>query len=502
MAGDLSAVDDDWKAELRRGIALSLGISAWRVIIEYVRAGSVQVGVRIIDADGMGNELTAAASAAYLVQLGSEKFGSGGQLALGAYTLTEVGIAQPSPPPPPPTPLAPQPLPPPHPCDATDAGAFFNASLGCTPRHGLWTLRTSVAVVLVGGAGVLVLLILLWTLGYDDADRESVTDPFSKGKHKERERRLSEESVSARSSRDKAKVKMKLAKAHVSHPIFNFWRSSMGGMLDLLTDVLFCLSLYYDTTLGSGADGGGVATLFYASAACIAFSVVFNFTTVIWMYFGRSKDLARSVFDVEQKTAPKLFFFLVMLLAGFINIRLAALLPWKQTQRRAVLVRLQWLYLVGKCLEDLPQLAIAATYLAGRGASGELSGSAVGTAVLNMVISGASFLLTLLWLGLQAADSSKHRASRRAPSTKKLPRSSGLEQVKIDLDVPATVTEEAEHAEDAAGSGDVYPSPPNTRPTEDEPSDPGSRHSSISSSKGSRSRRSTLDHGADLVANL
>ena len=131
----------------------------------------------------------------------------------------------------------------------------------------------------------------------------------------------------------------------------------------------------------------------------------------------------------------KLFFFVVMLLAGLINIRLAALLPWKQTQRRAVLVRLQQLYLVGKCLEDLPQLAIAATYLAARGASGELSGSAVGTAVINMVISGASFLLTLLWLGLQAADSSKHRASRRAPSTKKLPRSSGLEQVKINLDL-------------------------------------------------------------------
>ena len=219
------------------------------------------------------------------------------------------------------------------------------------------------------------------------------------------------------------------------------------------------------------------------------------------MYFRRSTDLTRSLFDIEQNSAQKLFFFVVMLLAGLINIRLAALLPWKQTQRRAVLVRLQQLYLVGKCLEDLPQLAIAATYLAARGASGELSGSAVGTAVLNMVISGASFLLTLLWLGLQAADSSKHRASRRAPSTKKLPRSSGLEQVKINLDLPTTVTEEAEHAEDAAGSGDVYPSPPKTRPTDDEPSDPGSRNSSISSRQGSssRSRRPTLDHGADLV---
>ena len=190
--------------------------------------------------------------------------------------------------------------------------------------------------------------------------------------------------------------------------------------------------------------------------------------------------------------SKKLFFFVVMLLAGCINIRLAALLPWKQTQRRAVLVRLQWLYLVGKCLEDLPQLAIAATYLAGRGASGELSGSAVGTAVLNMVISGASFLLTLLWLGLQAAASSKHRASKRAPSTKKLPRASGLEQVNIDIDLPAAPTDEA--AQDEADSDGTRPSPPKTRPT-DEP-DPDSRRSS------SRSRRSTLDHDAELVANL
>ena len=73
MAGDLSAVDDEWKAELRRDIARSLGISAWRVIIDYVRAGSVQVGVRIIDADGVGAEPTAAASADRLIQQGSAR---------------------------------------------------------------------------------------------------------------------------------------------------------------------------------------------------------------------------------------------------------------------------------------------------------------------------------------------------------------------------------------------------------------------------------------------
>ena len=400
------------------------------MIIDYARAGSVQVGVRIIDADGVGAEPTAAASADRLIQQGSARFGSGEEFVIGAYSLTEVGIAQPSPPPPPPPPTppppsppgAPPPLLPPHPCAATDAAAFFDGSRVCTPRHALWALRTSVAVVLVGGAGVLVLLILLWKLGYDDADRESVSDPFRTGKHKERERRLSEESARASSSGDRAKLKLKQAKAHATHPVLNFWRSSMGGMLDLLTDVLFCLSLFYESTLGGGVDGGGVASLFYASAACIAFSVLYNFGAVVWMYFRRSTDLTRSLFDIEQNSAQKLFFFVVMLLAGLINIRLAALLPWKQTQRRAVLVRLQQLYLVGKCLEDLPQLAIAATYLAARGASGELSGSAVGTAVLNMVISGASFLLTLIWLGLQVADSSNRDRAR----------ASGVEQAETE----------------------------------------------------------------------
>ena len=55
VADDLSNVDDEWKAELRRALAEHLGISAWRVFVVYVRAGSVEVGVRIIDADGMGN---------------------------------------------------------------------------------------------------------------------------------------------------------------------------------------------------------------------------------------------------------------------------------------------------------------------------------------------------------------------------------------------------------------------------------------------------------------
>ena len=68
----------------------------WRVLIDYVRAGSVQVGVRIIDAEGMGNEQSAAKSTAYLIQLLEGKE----QLEVAGYSLTaaEVVLSPPSPP--------------------------------------------------------------------------------------------------------------------------------------------------------------------------------------------------------------------------------------------------------------------------------------------------------------------------------------------------------------------------------------------------------------------
>ena len=66
------------------------------MLIDYVRAGSVQVGVRIIDADGMGTEQSAAKSAAYLKELLDRKK----QLEIDEYSLTaaEVVRAPPYPP--------------------------------------------------------------------------------------------------------------------------------------------------------------------------------------------------------------------------------------------------------------------------------------------------------------------------------------------------------------------------------------------------------------------
>ena len=54
-----------------------------------------------------------------------------------------------------------------------------------------------------------------------------------------------------------------------------------------------------------------------------------------------------------------------------------------------------------------PHAVTDPAYLVSRG---ELSGSAAGTAVLNIAISGTSFLLTLAWLGLQVADSARRHA--------------------------------------------------------------------------------------------
>ena len=50
-----------------RDLALEvLGIDPSRVFVEYVRVGSVVVGVRIIDLDEMGDELSAAESSKFL----------------------------------------------------------------------------------------------------------------------------------------------------------------------------------------------------------------------------------------------------------------------------------------------------------------------------------------------------------------------------------------------------------------------------------------------------
>jgi hypothetical protein len=237
-----------------------------------------------------------------------------------------------------------------------------------------------------------------------------VEDPFGTGKRARERRRAQEAKETAKAAGKKLSKQehLKRIKAHAKHPLLGYWRMSLVGLLDLLTDVLFCTSLYYESR---GDAGAAIAPLLYASAACIGVSVVFSSSATLWLYFRDPTELSRSVFDVAEKSHSKLVFFIVILLSALVNIKLVALLPWKQKHRRGLLVRVQRVCLIAKCIEDLPQLVISIAYLVSRG---ELSGSAAGTAVLNIAMSGTSFLLTLAWLGLQIADSARRRIKEKS----------------------------------------------------------------------------------------
>ena len=70
----------------------------------------------------------------------------------------------------------------------------------------------------------------------------------------------------------------------------------------------------------------------------------------------------------------------------------------------------------------------------------------MGTAVLNMVISGASFLLTLIWLGLQVADSSNRDRAR----------ASGVEQAETEPEASEGLPDRRQSRDfDAFGGNDA-----------------------------------------------
>ena len=72
-----------------------------------------------------------------------------------------------------------------------------------------------------------------------------------------------------------------------------------------------------------------------------------------------------------------------------------------QLNRPQVLRSVHCLHTASK-LFDLPQLLLAAVYLSSGVASTSV---ASGAAFLQLAVSGASFVLTMLWLCLQLADS-------------------------------------------------------------------------------------------------
>ena len=429
--GDIADADAAWRASLRKSLATYLGISAWRVIIDYVRAGSVQVVVRLIDAEGMGNEPTAAASAANLLarQLPVDVSAS--------HELIAIGIAEPSPPPPPPSPpLAPPPPPPPPSapppsappplCDATGAAAltiFFDSGRACAfldSAVGWW--RLLLVALAVGGIVLAALLVVLWRVVLKDPERKSILSGF-KGK------RDKGSLATIKEGRSAGKRAKKQVKAIATHPVFSAWRSTLVGILDLITDVIFALSLWKTAAAArkEGRDGAVEEQLALASTVVIALSVLFCCVlTVGWLYcsLARHDALSRHIFSMDESGLDKAVFFVLIILAATVNVRLATLLPYTERQstgsstwRKVALRRILIIHTASKVVEDLPQLLLAGVFLVHTSGADDLSVSdsgAVGAAIVQLTVSGVSFVLTLLWLGLQIVDS--HRPSARRPA--------------------------------------------------------------------------------------
>ena len=92
--------------------------------------------------------------------------------------------------------------------------------------------------------------------------------------------------------------------------------------------------------------------------------------------------------------------------------------------REVAMQRILSLHTASKVVEDLPQLIIASIFLvhssvltgddaaAAATAADEASSGAVGAAIVQLVVSGVSFALTLLWLGLQIVDSRRPAATK------------------------------------------------------------------------------------------
>ena len=130
-------MDAEWKESFKTELATFLGIAPWRVVIDYVRGGSIQVGVSIIDTDSMGAEPTAQKSAEYI-----QARTAGGALTLQTIVLETVAIID-SPPPPPPPPIPGAPVE-----DETTAQQLADAA-------------TAIIAGAAGGGGALLILIIV-----------------------------------------------------------------------------------------------------------------------------------------------------------------------------------------------------------------------------------------------------------------------------------------------------------------------------------------------------
>ena len=181
---------------------------------------------------------------------------------------------------------------------------------------------------------------------------------------------------------------------------FIMWQQTMRGMIDLATDVLFILVLR--------ADGEAVPyspPLLRASASLLACALLFNLGATLMLYFSRVRrrgQLRHQLFDLHTTpSSHRAAYFGLVLSATLFNVRLSRLFPWTSEARPAAERLIQRIHLASRCCEDLPQFVVAVVYLSlGGGSNSESRGAAA----LQLVVSGTSFGLALLFLCLQVAD--------------------------------------------------------------------------------------------------
>ena len=260
-----------------------------------------------------------------------------------------------------------------------------------------------------GGAVLAVVLAVLWFKVLTRPEKEVARGSKAKAGAKE-----AGEGKTKKEKKKKGGIKgaFKAVKAFATHPAVAAWRSTLGGVLDLLTDVVFAFSLWraaenaQQRALGAAAEAGEAAPGFFASVeaplavastALIATSILFCCGGVLRLYvtMARSGKLSRRLFHMDESGVDKAAFFVLVLLAATVNVRLAALLPWKQSGeerirstggrakvlwRARVLRNILWLHMMHKLIEDLPQLVLAALFL---GTQSGTQSDAEGAAVLQ-----------------------------------------------------------------------------------------------------------------------
>ena len=308
----------------------------------------------------------------------------------------------------------------------------------------------------------------------------------------------------------KAKTLFTTLRHAYTHPLFSHWYGAVTGLVDVMTDVVFCLSLWR-----AAAIAGGVETtewrLAVASTVCIGVSVLFCGGSVIYLYCSMASKqgaapvderasvsvkrksgafaamrrkstvfidgaMFRPVFHAKQKQLDKTVFFLVIILSAAVNVRLAALLPWTEAQdasnkknfRDIVGNKIMQLGAASKIVEDLPQMVLAAIYIvhttgqsdgavaAAAGDGGANDGGAAAAALVSIVVSGVSFFLTMLFLALQIKvrlTPAPHPASHCQPHPVH-PTSSGLDEGLYSG--PPRVDDEAEGAASAPPGGQLH----------------------------------------------